>query len=64
MKTENDSNESEETIEVKMPKFLRNWHPKYVKPEWDEFRNIPIEDLFDEVHEHIRSTETKEGYIL
>ena len=41
--------------EVEIPKFLKEFHPKFILPEWDEFRTIPIEDLFDEVHEHINN---------
>jgi hypothetical protein len=50
--------------QVPMPTFLKEFHPKYILPEWDEFRRIPIEDLFDEVHEHLNITEEKRNYIL
>jgi hypothetical protein len=64
MKTEESDTEVEEEVKVPMPKFLKEFHPKFISPEWDEFCKIPIEDLFDEVHEHIKTDETKEQYIL
>ncbi len=64
IKTECPDEENKGYRSVQMPTFLKEFHPKYILPEWDEFRRIPTEDLFDEVHEHLNTTEDKRNYIL
>ena len=61
-KTEEDNFKNIEDVET--TKFLNEWHPKYKDPLLDKFRQIPIEDLFDEIHEHLETTETKREYIV
>jgi hypothetical protein len=50
--------------DVEEPTYLKEWDPKYADPKWDVFQTIPIEDLFDKMHEHLNTTESKRNYIL
>ena len=53
----------EDIDDVEKPHYITDWIPHYISPLWDTFKNMDVEDLFDEVYEHLdTTTENKEAY--